>query len=154
MSFTFSAAQIPQINTMSQSFQMNQMPHLAQIAQIPQGQSPFARLVHVPHVPQMLSIPQYSQFGVPSIAHAAHMSPFEHMPSIVKPYPVYIKEPQQSVHFDDESNPNLESNYWPSESFNPYHGFPKPSKFHYQNNPGINDIRERFIRSKFSFFTF
>lgn len=125
------------MNTLSQSLQMNQMPHLSQIGQIPQV-SPYGRLVHVSHAPpQMLSIPQYSHFGVPSIAPTSSMAPYEHMQAIVKPYPVYIKEPQQSLHFDDEPHPNLESNYWAPESFNPYHGLPKPSKFHYHNNPGM-----------------
>lgn len=96
---------------------------------------------HLNSIVPMHSIPPVTAYNpLSSAASYAQMSsvavnPFEHIQTIVKPYPVYIKEEQHSPAYAVEQQPPpppyVPSNFWHPDTF----VYNKPT-YTYHNSPG------------------
>lgn len=129
------------------------LPSVAPFEQVQTVVKPYhTSMPAVKHIePQMNSIvPMHSVSHVtaynqlPSATHYAQMqsvTPFEHIQTIVKPYPVYIKEEQhqpayiveQSAPSPSPPPPSVASNFWHPDTF----VYNKPT-FTYHNSAGMN----------------
>lgn len=145
--------QIPQITSLQQFPQITQVPQFSQYANMVQTTPQMAQLQQYNHLAQ---VPQVSQYGpvtlvqhVGSVPQMTHSSPVyyqhssiseaasEQAHTILKPYPVYIKEDQPTGHSVVKHHPSPESSYW-YEPEPMYHH--KPHSYGYHSHEGILKI--------------
>lgn len=111
-------SQVPQISQIPQyAPQVTQVPQFTQYVQSPQINhfAPIAQVQQLAPVQQITQNPIYYQQASAST---------EHHQTIVKPYPIYIKEEQSPVHTvveRVEHHPPSESNYWAEPEPVTYH---------------------------------